>query len=158
MVMGEGSSRQAVLQNVVCAEMEARTRLVCDALTSFQRIVGLCVAERHGRWAVFFDDERPRHGWSCPECGYAEADVDTVRRQRPRRTPVKVFHERLTDKPCVTPLCDEREFQGKQPYRCRYASEAEMLLDRRHVFQEEYGPLLQRIQLASERIQESVTR
>ncbi|CAC9549566.1 hypothetical protein LDHU3_36.1840:CDS1 [Leishmania donovani] len=152
------SSCPLKVQEVLCAEMEARTRLVCDALTDFQRIVSLCVTERHGRWVMSVADGRPRSGWSCPKCGWTEDDVCTFSSHRQMRTSGEVYSETLLREPCLTPLCDEVELHGSQPHRCRYADDAAMRLERQHVFQREYGSMLQRIKSASQGIQESVTR
>lgn len=146
------------VQELFCAEMEARTRLVCDALTDFQRIVSLCVTERHGRWVMSVADDGPRSGWSCPRCGCTEEDVCTVSSHRQMRPSGEVYLETLLREPCLTPLCDEVELHGSQSHRCRYADNAAMRLERRYLFQREYGSVLQRIKLAGEGIQESVTR
>lgn len=146
------------VQEVLCGEMEARTQLVCDALTDFQRIVSLCVTERHGRWVMSLADYRPRSGWSCPKCGCTEEDMCTLNSHRRMRTSGEGYRESLLRGPCLTPLCDEVEFHGSQSHRCRYADDAAVRLERQYLFEREYGSVLQRIKSASQGIQESVTR
>ncbi|GET93205.1 hypothetical protein LtaPh_3613800 [Leishmania tarentolae] len=151
------SNWSLMVQEVLCAEMEARTLLACDALTDFQRIVSLCVTERYGRWMMYFSEDKPRSEWSCPKCGYTEEDVCTLSSQRPMPTS-DVYLETLLHEPCLTSLCDEVELHGNQSHRCRYASDAAMRLRRQYLFQRECGSILQRIKSASQGIQESVTR
>lgn len=148
---------------VLCAEMQGRTQLECDAMTSFQRIVGLRVAERHGRWAVFLEDGARPHEPLCPRCGWSGTDDSNTagiplqqKQQQSVAGSSRLAFQR--HEPCVTPLCDEAELRERQPHRCRYADDATALLERRYGFQQECGTLLQRIKRASQGIQDSVTR
>lgn len=147
-----------IVQKLLCAEMEARTRLVCDALTYFQRIASLCVAERHGRWAMSLADNRPRSGWYCPKCGFAEEVSDSLNTQGPIRTSVEVCREPFLREGSFTPVCNEIELQRQQQPNYRYINDAAILLEHQNLFHQEYGSLLQRIKSASKGIQESVTR
>ncbi|KAG5465438.1 hypothetical protein CUR178_00141 [Leishmania enriettii] len=157
-VPAESTDFPLAVQTLLCAEMEARTRLVCDALTYFQRIVSLCVAERHGRWAMSLVDDESLNGWPCPKCGCAKEYALTFRNQGQARSAAEVSGETLLRESCHPPLCDEKEVQGQWERCCRYANDAAMRLDRRYLFQQEYGSLVQRIKSASQGIQESATR
>ncbi|KAG5463965.1 hypothetical protein LSCM1_00141 [Leishmania martiniquensis] len=157
-VPSESTNWPLILQQLLCAEMEARTRLVCDALTCFQRIVSLCVAERHGRWSMLLADDKALNGWCCPKCGSAEEYVGAPGSQRQTASPVEVSRGTLPRESYLTPLCTERELQGQRERCCRYAEDAEMQLGRQQLFKQEYGSLLQRIKSASQGIQENVTR
>ncbi|KAK7199848.1 hypothetical protein NESM_000032600 [Novymonas esmeraldas] len=148
-------------QQLQCAEMEGRTRLVCDAITDFQRIVALRVAERHGRWTFFFTDIGPGSGSSCPRCSCSTGDAQHRDDGAKRGAAENRCDGAALRGSCFTSLRDEAELRGQHPpgnLPCRYASEAGARLDRRHQFQQEYGLLLQRIKAASEGIQDSTTR
>lgn len=150
------------VQQLICAEMEARTRLTCDALTDFQRIVGLCVSERFGRWTfTLTSSAHTGGGWSCPRCGCTQQDAACGGNQPGASDTQKASVDKVraffSSEGCRTPFCSAEELRATSN-RCMYAADASALLERRYAFQQEFGSLLQRINAASQGIQESVTR
>jgi hypothetical protein len=149
------------LQRILCDEMECRTRLACDALTDFQRIVALCVSERFGRWT--FTTAPCAHmgsGWSCPRCGCTQEEFENhIRSSQAKGEGARAENTRglFPLDGCRTPYCSAEEL-GTTSSHCRYAADVSALLERRYTFQQEFGSLLQRIHAASRGIQDGVTR
>lgn len=164
----EHQQRSPVLtqQQLFCEEMECRTRLACDALTDFQRIVSLCVSERFGRWTFSMTSSAPMvaggRGWCCPRCGFTEGDAlcttaPAGATSGGRNSEAAKVRGLFACDSCRTPLCSAEELRASSN-RCQYAADAAALLERRFTFQQDFGGLLQRIHAASRGIQDSVTR
>ncbi|KPI84071.1 hypothetical protein ABL78_6874 [Leptomonas seymouri] len=149
------------LQQLLCDEMEDRTRLICDALTAFQWIVGLCVAERFGERASTMAP--PTHTgsvWRCPRCGSTQQYIESSVGASPSNGHGGVAHKvraYFSQSNCRTPLCSMEELCATSN-RCMYAADASVSLEKRYAFQQEFGSLLQRISAASRGIQDTVTR
>lgn len=147
-------------QQLLCDELESRTRLTCDALTDFQRIVSLCVAERHGRWSFALSSPKGGSGsWCCPRCGHTQDDASylSVQRSNDNNAEDSAHVRWFAAGECRTPCCSAEELRASSN-QCMYASDASALLKRRFAFQQEFGGVLQRIRAASQGIQDSVTR
>ncbi|KPA80046.1 hypothetical protein ABB37_05063 [Leptomonas pyrrhocoris] len=155
-------SSSIAIQQLLCDEIEGRMRLACDALTDFQRVVGLCVSERFGRWTfTLAPSMHSGSGWCCPRCGYsqqdAESDGTALQSKVHSKTAAAKVRDLFAHGSCRTPLCSADELRRTSD-RCQYAADASALLEKRYMFQQEFGSLLQRISAASRGIQDSVTR